>query len=277
MLTRIRTKIKQKGQGIVEYAILLAFIVGIAMMLNSGGIRGAVKDTLDNVVVLLRGNPYAPYFQAWHDKSSAWLSANATSEERLKADQEALARIARAFIGLSEGEVKDLIKDLSVSRSGNVSFYNATNYAEGENGWSQTLVPLSYNTNHLENDTENYIHLDWAGNAETVKLLTNDVVAYKGDAADNPYSEKKNTGVNDRIFYSDGMIGDYADNKMVTLQVHYQNGVVDQVNIQARDVWQNDSTNDNNKKKNMNKYDVVDGLNLNVTKTEINQVSSSSN
>ena len=46
-------KRKQKGQGIVEYALLLAFVVGIAMMLNGANLGGAVKDTFDKVATFL--------------------------------------------------------------------------------------------------------------------------------------------------------------------------------------------------------------------------------
>jgi Flp pilus assembly pilin Flp len=59
MLKRIRTITKQKGQGIVEYALLLAFIVGIAMMLNGANLSGAVKDTFDSVANLLGGESVA--------------------------------------------------------------------------------------------------------------------------------------------------------------------------------------------------------------------------
>lgn len=284
MLENIRTITKRKGQGIVEYALLLAFVVGIAMTLNNTSIGSAVKSVFEDVVIAIEGNKYAPYFQKWHDKTSAWLNENVLNEERLQADQEGLARIARAFIGLDEDRVKDLIKTLSVKRNGEVSFDNATNYMakEGNDGWSDTLVPLSYNTNNLDDPsdpTKHYIHLDWSGNVDTVKLLTNDVEAYKGanSAAGQTsnYDEWKNSGVSDRIFYSDGMInanGNRANDKMVTLQVHYENGVVDKVNIQARDVWASDSTKDGNKNANKDKYSTVEGLNLQVTKTEINQI-----
>ena len=46
-------KRKQKGQGIVEYALLLAFIVGIAMMLNGSNLGGAVKGVFDDVAMVL--------------------------------------------------------------------------------------------------------------------------------------------------------------------------------------------------------------------------------
>ena len=55
MLKRLRTITKQKGQGIVEYALLLAFIVGIAMMLNGSNLGGAVKGVFDDVAMVLAG------------------------------------------------------------------------------------------------------------------------------------------------------------------------------------------------------------------------------
>ena len=55
MLTTIRNMLKEKGQGIVEYALILAFVVGIAMMLNGANLGGAVKDTFDKVAAILNG------------------------------------------------------------------------------------------------------------------------------------------------------------------------------------------------------------------------------
>ena len=43
----------QKGQGIVEYALLLAFIVGIAMMLNGANLGNAVKGVFDDTAELI--------------------------------------------------------------------------------------------------------------------------------------------------------------------------------------------------------------------------------
>ena len=284
MLKKIRTIIKQKGQGIVEYALLLAFIVAIAMMLNGANLGNAVKGVFDDVAIAIEGNKYAPYFKQWHDKTSDWLYNNVTNEERIAADQEALARIARAFIGLDQEGVQKLIAQLSFARDGKtVSFDNAKNYkVEGGNGWSKTLVPLSYNENDLENAAENkqYIHLDWAGHVDTVNLLTNDVKAYKGvrngENRTIPYDQQKNSGVSDRIFYSNDMIGKTdgvsANGKMVTMQVHYTNNVVDQVNIQARNVNKSDASSDANKNKNKDTYSVADGLNLNVTKTDFTRI-----
>ena len=42
--------LQQKGQGIVEYALILAFVVGLASyMTNANGIGTAVQTTFNNV------------------------------------------------------------------------------------------------------------------------------------------------------------------------------------------------------------------------------------
>lgn len=46
----------KKGQGIIEYALILSFVVGIGMMLNGSNLSGAVKSTFDSVASLLSGS-----------------------------------------------------------------------------------------------------------------------------------------------------------------------------------------------------------------------------
>ena len=44
----------QKGQGIVEYALILAFVVGLAIVLtNAGGLKGAVGNVFSNATTQL--------------------------------------------------------------------------------------------------------------------------------------------------------------------------------------------------------------------------------
>ena len=81
MLRRLRNAVQQKGQGIVEYALLLAFVVGIAMLLNSSNIGGAVsKEELSKI----------------------------ENEKRLSIDQEAMANLAGYFIGLTKADLYPL-------------------------------------------------------------------------------------------------------------------------------------------------------------------------
>ena len=88
MLEKVRTITKRKGQGIVEYALLLAFVVGIAMMMNSASLKDSVVSVFDYVATYLGGEKtYAQYFDDWHGyKSSENLRNDVSNKERVKAD-----------------------------------------------------------------------------------------------------------------------------------------------------------------------------------------------
>ena len=55
-MTAMRNYLNKKGQGIVEYALLLAFIVGIAVALQGVGLKDAVVGVFDDVAMVLAGN-----------------------------------------------------------------------------------------------------------------------------------------------------------------------------------------------------------------------------
>ncbi len=279
MLSAFRIIRNKKGQGIVEYALLLSCIVVLAMVLNGANLSGTVKGMFDDTAFSLAGilggdnqeaknMQYADYFRDWKGLTSSQLHG-IDNQLRLEADQQALALIAQAFLDKSEAEVGELIASLSAPQSGKDKFYNSDNFRDSDDkdrgnreGWSDTLVPLSYQTNSLDKtDGTGLIHLDQNSNVNTVRLLSNDVAAY-GKGQDTNATDK--TTVRDRIFYSDGMIttgSDNANQRMVTLQVHYnsETKLVDSVNIQAR------TGNSNNVKRNTN--NIVSGLNLNVNKS----------
>ena len=55
MLVKIKSFTKQKAQGIVEYAVLLAFVVAVAAYLfTSTGIRGEVTATFQSTHSVLQ-------------------------------------------------------------------------------------------------------------------------------------------------------------------------------------------------------------------------------
>ena len=54
MLTSMRSFLKEKGQGIVEYAVLLAFVVAIAAYLfNNDSIKNEVTATFNSTASIL--------------------------------------------------------------------------------------------------------------------------------------------------------------------------------------------------------------------------------
>lgn len=55
MLTSMRKFFTEKGQGIVEYAVLLAFVVAIAAWLfNNSGIKNEITDTFNSTQSVLQ-------------------------------------------------------------------------------------------------------------------------------------------------------------------------------------------------------------------------------
>lgn len=57
MMRKIRKFLGEKGQGIVEYALILAFVVAVAAVLtNKGGIKDAIENVFSNVTTQLNNS-----------------------------------------------------------------------------------------------------------------------------------------------------------------------------------------------------------------------------
>ena len=88
-MTRIRSYLNKKGQGIVEYAILLAFIVGITVALQGVGLKDAVVGVFDDTAKL---------FASFNDSR--------TPEEKDRANMELLANaLAEGFDVTNNGAI----------------------------------------------------------------------------------------------------------------------------------------------------------------------------
>ena len=98
MLMNLRDVRKQKGQGIVEYALLLAFILGIAIAMQGSGIDNAIANTFARVA-------HALGVETEQDK---WATADINSimddkdsaASRLASDRDFLTNIGKHFIGM---------------------------------------------------------------------------------------------------------------------------------------------------------------------------------
>lgn len=113
-------KRKQKGQGIVEYALILAFVVGIAMMMNGTNLGSTIRGVFDDVAVEFGYvHDYASAVKNWGKKSNQELS-NENKEKRLGIDEEALANLATYFIGKDRAFMQNLLKNNNLAKSNQV-------------------------------------------------------------------------------------------------------------------------------------------------------------
>ena len=127
-MIRFREFFNRKGQGIVEYAVLLAVIVGLAVLLNDGSISGEVKGSFDSVAALFRGEDVQGQGQsgyvALNKRGKNQLHDYTTGQDlvddalRIEADQATLVNIAGFFMGKTKEEVKAAIGDYGTNTQG---------------------------------------------------------------------------------------------------------------------------------------------------------------
>lgn len=258
----VRLIVNRKGQGVVEFALLCAFCVGIGLFVRDVGFSDAIDSSYSagkpDLLTAAIGNKYVnhndggeqqsedkgylDYYRLWHDMNSTDLE-ELSNEERKRADQLALCLIAQNFIGKDEDGVFDLMALFSnKSQNENQTTYdNTLRNAIKENksqpgGYSSgMLVPLSYSKNTLDNNN-GYLWLEKNNNINTIKSIVGDEAeVYDREDTSNPNYDKNSlkTACLDRLFYSHDMLD--SGQKTVSLRLHYNaNGVVDEVIISAR-------------------------------------------
>lgn len=197
MLIKIRNVLKEKGQGIVEYALILAFVVGIGMMLKDANLGGAVIGVFDDVAAVLGGgsssnSKYAVAFSKWSKSSLADLLNPSTEAERFAADLEGLENIGKYYINKN---VNDVAKDFGYT---------------GNQAWR--INAYLTNTNTDGSVVLHYWATDGSDSTElskTKNLGATDWMQQKYDtdfAIQNDYRGVKSS---DRYFFSDTM-SDYS-------------------------------------------------------------------
>ena len=93
----------EKGQGLTEYVLILAFVAGIAMMMfGGGGLKGTLVNTFTETVSIL-GGLLDEKVDWGHADPNTFNDSN--SAERLAYDQNALGNLAAFFIGKTRQEL----------------------------------------------------------------------------------------------------------------------------------------------------------------------------
>jgi len=107
MLMNLRDVKRQKGQGIVEYALLLAFILAIAVAMQGSGIDSAIANTFTRVAQALGVETEADRWAT--SKASDLLADTASAEARLASDRDFLSNIGKHFIGMDKQTLASIL------------------------------------------------------------------------------------------------------------------------------------------------------------------------
>lgn len=236
-MVQIRQYLNRKGQGIVEYAVLLALIVGIAVFLNDGSIGEGVQGSFDNIVALFKGEDVQGQGQsgyvAWNKRGKNQLHNYETGEdlvpdaERVAADQAALINIAEFFMGKTRATVKSVISGQDGNNSDGVVLLDYKDWTEeGSYTDGNIKTGLSDYTqyNSTPTDRTNQRIYNWMqGDYGTVVGNTID---------DSSYHSEYNYDPNNRYLVSNAMINPnsatpnsnakWIDNRTVRVALTYE-------------------------------------------------------
>ena len=283
----LKQRINNKGQGIVEFALLCAFCAAIGIFAHDVDFSGAFNESLDKSKPVLyaaeigqrQRNNYMEYYHAMRYQTAATIKSEMDNPERIEADQKALVKIAETYLGKTENQVMNLMDFYSNSDKANVApeFIKdlKCSTASGTGFSTGVLVPMSYKNNSLDkngdsadNRTQGWVHYERNNNQNTAMYLTNNEArVYDKYDADNPNyinsnGKQRNTVCTDRLFFSDDMLDNTGGR--VTVRLHYTNGKVDFVDIALRtnnaDAWVGD------------KNSIAEGLCLHVTEAGHTQI-----
>ena len=244
MLNQFRRTIKEKGQGLTEYVLILAFIAGVAFMMfgGNGSLKGTLVDTVAETVDILAGlfedKTYADYFADWRKLSNNEL-ASINNRKRIKADQQAMYELAKAFIGLNSDKATALLgRYTTLDQDGNTP---AAVAGDGEH--SNQLVLLD-TWDHYSDD-KNYTTLGRPNQQNSLNTLTNNQAEYV-----NNQNRTK-----DRVFFSDAMTLDTTGRRVTAVLNYGSDHTVESVSVIAKTETSRDSK----------EYVDIPGYNLTVT------------
>ena len=227
MLEITRTIAKRKGQGIVEYALILAFVVSVIVFF-SDSLSNTVKGVYYDVADYLAFRTYNEYYGDWHNLSNDELAA-IDNGKRLKADQEAMQSLVKNLIGLSLDDAFNEIKKFVP----NINKNDLKPDPNNDNNSKVFAIMDYYDHFDKDNPDQRYITLGHDRQMQAVDYLTGgQATTYAQGASDNTVQNNRTVAV-DRFFYSNDMSGE-SSQKTITAQLHYDSsGKVDSVNIAA--------------------------------------------
>ncbi len=231
ILSEINKKTKcffhEKGQGLVEFALVLSFCAAIGMYASDGGFSRGIKEAFDKGTPEFLSAAIGSNITAkWRTMDRDKLLSMSDNERRIKEDQATLARIGQLFIGKTVTDSKiDMLK-CKVTDGGGVS-------GDG------IYLGNYWDDNKLDADGNNIINAKfepWDSRGSNMtdagqKAIT-DAIAELLQAGF--------TGSDNRYFYSNQMVttldkatgdGDYSAERSIRVNLYVKDNKVEAVRV----------------------------------------------
>lgn len=276
MLIKIRNMLNQKGQGIIEYALILAFVVGIGMMLKGANLGSAVVGVFDDVAEVLSGvkkDAYVAALAKW-GKAKREDFKEDTRDERLAADQQALINIGNFFLGKQRNVVEEAVgktqtTDLLLVQMNDEILYDNSIFTrksgadrDSTDGRVFNWMQGDYGTVTI--DDNGIVSITGYDESKSYKAITDD----ERIAGRTDYNFNQKTYSSTRYLYSDYAIYNQTGYNEGNGKFNAQNGIKVDLTYTQNPDYPNDRS-----------KDIVSGVSVYVNKNsnDENQVTSSTN
>ncbi len=226
LIINLKRSLNGKGQGIVEFALVLAFCTAIGLFAREAGFTDVLKDVYDSgnselLTAAIGTNNTAMWRTIDRDK----LLAQSNNAQRIKADQDTLARIGKLFIGKTVTNNKiDLL----------TCGANAVGGATGDG----IFLGNYWDDNKLDGDGNNIINAEFTPGDGRGSNMTD-----KGQqAVTDAIAELLQAGFtasDKRYFYSDQMVttlnnsedGNWSRERSIRVNLYVKDGQVEAVRV----------------------------------------------
>ena len=161
MLNLFRRTIREKGQGLTEYVLILAFIAGVAIAMfgGDGSLKGTLVSTVTGTTKILAG--LFTDKTDWGNPANRGSFSDSNQTERYQHDQKMLENLANFFMDMTKEDVAKYLNNVGDVTTTAVSKVYLGNIVRDENGNVHFLVNGNNGVKvDTQDDLSGYMHIN---------------------------------------------------------------------------------------------------------------------
>lgn len=190
----LKILLRQKGQGLTEFALILAFCAAIGWAASEVGFMDAIGAAFDSgkqpeqVTAAIGGGKAKPAVN-WHLEKPVDYFEKDSQAERLKKDQDVLENLAKSFIGKSQKDIATLMGGKTGDMGGSLNgeeillgwFKPSTTNANGEKVGMKFETNSGANINpDVANEIFKWMQVENSTNDPNFMYLVSDYIVSQG-------------------------------------------------------------------------------------------------